>query len=209
MSTVLIFAGGDAPDVGLLQELPDSDVVVAADSGYDHAVGLGLRVDVLVGDMDSITSTPLPRHVVVERHPTDKDATDLELALDFVARDSPDRVVVVGGSGGRVDHELATAGLMCSSRWPSIDDLDWVSNRGWIYVIRERRIIHGDKGSSLSLVPLGGSARSVTTKGLKWELKGETIEAGSTRGVSNVMTGPTVDIAVEDGCLLAVVPLLV
>ena len=209
MSTVLIFAGGDAPDVGLLQELPDSDVVVAADSGYDHAVGLGLRVDVLVGDMDSITSTPLPRHVVVERHPTDKDATDLELALDFVARDSPDRVVVVGGSGGRVDHELATAGLMCSARWPSIDDLDWVSNRGWIYVIRERRIIHGDKGSSLSLVPLGGSARSVTTKGLKWELKGETIEAGSTRGVSNVMTGPTVDIAVEDGCLLAVVPLLV
>lgn len=207
MSTVLIFAGGDAPDVRLLQELPESEFVVAADGGYDHAVRLGLKVDVVVGDMDSIESTSLPRHVLVERHPTDKDATDLELALDFVARDSPDRAVVVGGSGGRVDHELATAGLLCSARWPGIDELDWVSNRGWIYVIRERRIIHGDKGSSLSLLPLGGSATSVTTKGLKWDLKGESLEAGSTRGVSNVMTGPTVDIAVEDGCLLAVVPL--
>ena len=77
--TVLVFAGGDAPNTAVLQELPSPDLVVAADSGYDSAIDLGFRVDALVGDLDSIRAINIPDHVVVERHPTNKDASDLEL----------------------------------------------------------------------------------------------------------------------------------
>ena len=177
-----------------------------ADSGYDYAVRLGFRVDVLVGDMDSITNTEIPGHVIIERHPTDKDASDLDLALDLVVRDAPERVVIVGGAGGRLDHELSTAGLLCSDRWRRIDEVDWVSTRGWAYVVRRRRIIHGDAGSTLSLVPMGGDVTDVHTRGLKWDLDGDTLAYGSTRGLSNVMRGPIADIRIGEGCLLAVVP---
>jgi thiamine pyrophosphokinase len=204
--TVLILAGGEATSAETSADLPRADLVVAADSGYDAAMELGLPVDVLVGDMDSIQSVDIPDHVVVERHPVDKEASDLELALELVSRDTPARIVVVGGSGGRLDHELAVAALLCSDRWAYIDEIDWRSDRGWAYVVRQRRILHGDPGAIVTILAVGGDASGVTTRGLKWNLERETLAPGSTRGVSNVMTAPVTDIHVESGVLLVIFP---
>lgn len=203
---VLILAGGEATSPETSADLPRADLVVAADAGYDSALELGLPVDVLVGDMDSIQAVDIPDNVVVERHPPDKDATDLELALELVSREPPARVVVVGGSGGRLDHELAVAALLCSDRWADIDEIDWLSERGWAYVVRRRRVLHGDPGATVTLLAVGGDAAGVTTRGLKWNLDRDTLFYGSTRGVSNVMTGPVADIRVEIGVLLVVFP---
>jgi thiamine pyrophosphokinase len=205
METVLIFAGGDYPSGSLADELPEADLIIAADSGYDLAVAHGFSVDVLVGDFDSIETEIIPGHVIIERHPTEKDATDLELALDKVMAERPDRVVVVGGAGGRVDHELAAAALLTSDRWADVE-IDWVTPRGWSHVIRGRRIIHGDVGTTISLIPMGGAARGIHTKGLRWDLDGAILEHGTTRGVSNVFKAPIADIRVAYGCLLAVIP---
>jgi thiamine pyrophosphokinase len=206
MDTVLIFAGGDSPPDTLAGELPEADLTIAADSGYDVAVAAGFPVDVLVGDMDSIASEVIPGHVIVERHSPDKDATDLELALEKVVAERPGRVVVVGGAGGRFDHELATAGLLCSGRWALIEEIDWVTARGWSHVIWNRRIIHGDVGALISLIPMGGPAVGVNTKGLRWDLSDATLQPGTTWGVSNEFSGPIADIRLDEGCLLAVIP---
>lgn len=206
MDTVLIFTGGEPPGPGLAEELPEADLVVAADSGYDQAVKAGFPVDVLVGDMDSIVTDLLPGHLIVERHAPDKDATDLELALARVLEHRPDRMVVVGGSGGRVDHEIATAQLLCSDRWLAVDEIDWVTNRGWAHVIRGRRIVHGDTGDLISLIPIGGPVTGVHTEGLRWNLVDATMPPGTTWGVSNEFAGPVADVRVGSGCLLAVIP---
>ena len=203
---VLILAGGEATSPETSADLPHADLVVAADTGYATAVELGLPVDVLVGDMDSIQAVDIPDHVIVERHPADKDATDLELALELVSRDMPARVVVVGGSGGRLDHELAVAALLCADRWADIEEIDWRSERGWAHVVRRRRILHGDQGATVTLLAVGGDAVGVTTRGLKWNLDRDILSPGSTRGVSNVMTGPVADIRVEAGVLLVIFP---
>ncbi len=206
METVLIFAGGDFPATPLAGELPDAGLVVAADSGYDLAVAQGFVVDVLVGDLDSIRTEVIPGHVIVERHPTDKDATDLELALSRVIEERPERIVVVGGAGGRVDHELATAALLSSERWVDIDEIDWVTDRGWSYVVRGRREIHSDVGATISLIPMGGTAYGVDTRGLRWNLVAATLPHGTTHGISNEFVSPVASISVVQGCLLAVVP---
>lgn len=205
MSTILIFAGGDTPLPRIIGDLPRGDFVVAADGGYDTALEFGYAVDALVGDFDSISEVDIPEHVVVERHPVDKDATDLELAMTLVARETPSRVVVVGASGGRLDHELAVAGLLCSENWANIEEIDWISNRGYAHVVRGGRMIHGDVGALVTLVPMHGDAVGVSTKGLRWALQGETLPAGTTRGVSNVMEAPVASIQIESGCLLVVV----
>jgi thiamine pyrophosphokinase len=170
-------------------------------------VEAGYAVDVLIGDMDSIETEVIPNHVIIERYPTDKDATDLELALARVVDERPQRIVVVGGAGGRFDHELATAMLLCSDRWDGVDELDWVTDRGWSHVIRGRRIIHGDVGAIISLIPIGGPVSGIDTKGLRWDLRSASIPPGSTWGVSNEFTGPVADIRVGSGCLLAVIPI--
>jgi thiamine pyrophosphokinase len=206
MKTILVFAGGDISTSSLADELPSPDLVVAADSGYDLALFLGYRVDALVGDMDSISTVEVADHVLIEQHPADKDQTDLDLALDFAAGRDPGRVVVVGGTGGRFDHEVATIGLICSDRWAGIDEVDWVSSRGRAYVVRRPRILDGDVGSTMSLIPIGGPATKVRTQGLKWDLGGEDLVPGSTHGVSNVLRAPIADIRIESGCLLVVFP---
>ncbi|MDX1468551.1 MAG: thiamine diphosphokinase [Acidimicrobiia bacterium] len=206
METIVIFAGGDQPSPDLLEELPQADSILAADGGYDIAVAFGFKVDVLVGDLDSIAADLIPRDVMVERHPVDKDATDLELALELAARESPDRVVVAGGGGGRLDHELAVAALLCSPRWGSIAEIDWLSGRGRAHVVTSHRRIHGDVKAKVSLLAFGGPATGVETKGFKWDLKGETIHPGSTRGVSNELVSPVGDIRIGQGCLLAIFP---
>lgn len=194
------------PHPDLAEELPTAELVVAADSGYDLARHLGYRVDVLVGDMDSIGDVEIPEQVRIERHPTDKDQTDLDLALDLALGEDPARIVVVGGTGGRFDHEVATSGLLCAGRWAAVDEIDWVSSRGWAHVVRRRRILHGDVGETVSLIPIGGVAAGVATAGLQWELGGEDLEPGSTLGVSNVMKAPFAEITIESGCLLVVFP---
>ena len=208
MRTVILFAGGESPPRDVLEDLPVAELVVAADGGYDIAVELGHPVDVLVGDLDSIKATELPGHVLVERHPVDKDATDLELALELMSKQAPDRLVIVGGSGGRIDHEFGAAALICSPRWVGVEEIDWISARGRAHVIRDRRRLHGDIGATLSLVAFGGDATGVRTTGLHWDLAGESLQFGSTRGLSNRLVSPVVDISVESGCLLALFPRL-
>jgi thiamine pyrophosphokinase len=204
--TVLIFAGGDHLRPELASELPVPDLVVAADSGYEVAIALGYRVDVVVGDMDSITTSPLPDHVIVERHPVDKDQTDLDLALERAMGEDPSRVVIVGGTGGRHDHELATAGLICSTRWADVEEIDWISSRSRSHVVRRRRMVQGDVGARVSLLPVGGGVEGITTRGLQWDLSDAHLVPGSTWGVSNVMRAPVADISTSSGCLLVIFP---
>jgi thiamine pyrophosphokinase len=205
MDTILVFAGGDLLDPDLVEEIPAADLVMAADSGYDAAVSLGHTVDVLVGDLDSIVTTEVPDHVIVERHPVDKDQTDLDLALGLALRDEPTRVVVVGGTGGRLDHELATASLLCDDRWSDVE-IDWVTSRGRAHVVRRHRTVHGDVGATVSLLAIGGVVDGITTRGFEWELQEATLEPGSTWGVSNRMQAPVADVRLRSGCLLVVFP---
>ncbi len=206
MATVIVFAAGESPHPEVLGDLPEGAFVVAADGGYDIAEGLGHPVDVVIGDMDSIRTLELPPHVLVVRHPVDKDATDLELAMDMVMADNPERIVLVGGTGGRQDHEAATAALLCSPRYSPVDEIDWVSARGRAHVIRGRRLIHGDVGATISLIPMNGGVSAVTTTGLQWNLDDDHLGAGTTRGVSNRFVSPVAEIRVGSGVLLAVLP---
>src|SRR4051794_27377042 len=109
-SIVVVFAGGDPIDLSVRSLLPQGARVVAADSGLHHAQELGVPVDIVVGDLDSVDEIRLARAVetgtVVERHPVDKDYTDLELALQVAGRLGATDVLVVGGAGGRLDHFL-------------------------------------------------------------------------------------------------------
>ncbi|HUF83039.1 MAG TPA: thiamine diphosphokinase [Acidimicrobiia bacterium] len=209
-STALVFAGGDPLPPELARRLPGDDaLVVAADSGLEHALALARDVDLVVGDMDSadpeIVAAAELAGATIERHPVAKDRTDLELALGAARARGATRIVVVGGYGGRLDHFLANALVLAG---PAADDVavEWVTGEALVTVVRPEADIAGEPGDLCSLLAVGGPARGVRTKGLRYPLAGEDLAPGSTRGVSNELTEPVAHVSVEAGTVLAVQP---
>lgn len=206
---VVVVAGGDRPDPDALRELPLSTPVIAADKGLEHAIALGLEVTVAVGDFDSASLEVVARAeadgTTIERHSAEKDATDLELALDRALALSPKRLVVLSGNGGRLDHLLSALLLLGSSRYDGVE-VDAFVGRARVHVVRGERVITGAPGELVSLFALHGPAEGVRTEGLAYPLAGETLEPGSSRGVSNVFTRETGRISVGRGVVLAVCP---
>jgi thiamine pyrophosphokinase len=206
---VVVVSGGAPPDLRAMSEVPLGVPVIAADSGLEHALALGLEVAVAVGDFDSASPEAVDvaetSGTRVDRHPAEKDATDLELALDVAAAMSPERILVLAGRGGRLDHELATLLLLASQRYADIQ-VDAVIGEAHVHVIRSARSLEGTPGELVTLVALHGAAEGVTTQGLAYPLPGETRAVGSSRGVSNVFAEATASVTVERGVLLAIRP---
>ncbi|MFP5308620.1 MAG: thiamine diphosphokinase [Actinomycetes bacterium] len=206
---VVVLAGGDPVAPAVAVGLPADAYVVAADSGLDHAAALGLDVDLVVGDLDSVSPQRLAAAraagVEVEEHPTAKDATDLALALDAAAARGPADVVLVGGHGGRLDHLLANALVLADDRYAHLR-LTARMGPATVTVVRDRAELTGTRGELVSLLPVHGPAAGVTTVGLLYPLDGEDLAPGTTRGVSNELTGPRATVTVTDGVLLVVQP---
>jgi thiamine pyrophosphokinase len=206
--TVVVVAGGGSTH-SLPADIPLASAVVAADGGVDVARELGLQVDVVVGDFDSASRAGLAAAEAsgarLVRHPEEKDATDLELALDEAASLNPSRIVVVGVPGGRLDHLLA--GMMVLAAEPySRFDIDVLVGPVRAYVVRDGRSVDGRPGELVSLLPMHGPAEGVVTDGLVYPLRAETLRPGSSRGVSNRFAAPTARISLARGAVLVVCP---
>lgn len=208
-STIVVVTGGDPVRPGDRAHAPDGALVIAADSGIDHAHALGLRVDVAIGDFDSASPGALERAeadgATIERHPAAKDATDLELALDAALAHRPARIVVLGGGGGRVDHLLANAALLTADRYA---EAELVAHLGGatLTVVRRSADLHGARGELVSLLALHRPAVGVRTVGLLYPLEHEDLVPGSTRGVSNELVASPASVSLADGVLLVVQP---
>lgn len=207
IDTAVVVAAGDRISPAVLDELPREVWVVAADGGLDNARRIGLHVDLLVGDLDSVGDAALDAHTgPVERHPEDKDRTDLELALAAVAeRPNIDRIVVLGGRGGRIDHLLANAAVLTAPHLANCD-IEWIADGMRTTVVRTHASLHGTPGELVSLLAVGGPAEGIHTRGLRWELSGGRLEPWSARGVSNRFTTPVASVRVASGVLMAIQP---
>jgi thiamine pyrophosphokinase len=201
----MIVAAGDGPTL----TLPVAPTVIAADGGLDRALSLGVTVDAVVGDLDSVTPEALAEAetggATIVRHPRAKNETDLELALTYAVAGGARRALVVASAEGRLDHLLASLLLLGSEVVGGLE-LDAFVGSALVHVVRGTRMLEGEDGELLSLLAVGGPARGVVTDGLAYPLDGETLEPGSSRGISNVFVGQTATVTVADGTLLAIRP---
>jgi thiamine pyrophosphokinase len=138
-------------------------------------------------------------------HPRAKDQTDLEVALTYAAAEGAREIVVLGAFGGRLDHTLANILLLVLPQLVRV--AVWlVDDRQEIVLVQsgQRVTVDGQPRDLVSLLPLAGDASGVTTTGLAWELDGDRLCFGFSRGVSNEMTTSEAGIEVEEGLVLVV-----
>jgi thiamine pyrophosphokinase len=232
-ASFIIAIGGDPPSPSVVPFLPvDDAVVIAADSGFDHAVRLGLTVDVLVGDLDSISAEGLALahqerdagRLTIERHRPDKDFTDTELAVGRALASNATRIVGLSGGGNRIDHQLGTlaafagAAVHCDQveLWWASDHIRIINGpaeASWTTQADRRpgQPMGRDDGSSatprlVSLVPFGGRVEGVSTQGLEYSLTDATLRPDSALGISNVATHSSISVSMTTGILLIITP---
>jgi thiamine pyrophosphokinase len=212
---IVILANGDRLPAALLPDLAaaieGAAFTIAADGGLHHADRAGRSVDIIVGDLDSVDSAALARSRAagceVVAHPTDKDATDLDLALTLaLARwDAPTRptVLVVGGHGGRLDHLLGNLLVLAADRYAALELRGWFGT-DVVHVVRDQVELHRGSGSTVSLLAVDGAATGVTTAGLRFPLTDATLAVGSSLGLSNTLLAESARVTVRSGVLLTV-----
>lgn len=185
-------------------------IVIAADGGSLYAETLGLQLHAVIGDLDSLSEDALiglstkQVDIHIQKSPAEKDETDLELALLYAAELGAMQIVVLGAFGGRLDMSIANLLLLTHPQLTGIRIEIWNGNQtAWI-IRPPGDEIQGQAGDTLSLIPLHGEAKGVTTRNLAYPLHDETLPAGPSRGLSNVLTSNKACLSLQEGFLLAV-----
>ncbi len=205
----VLFANGDRPEPAAARRLvKTADLVVAIDGGSQHVLALGVFPHVVIGDLDSLD--PDLRARLAEAgtrflaYPPEKDETDLELALLYAIEQGAGEIFVLGALGKRIDQTVANLLLLAHPALTGTS-VRIVAGNQEVFLIRDEASVEGHPGDTVSLLPIGGDARGVTTEGLKWSLADETLRLGPARGVSNVLLGRKARVRVREGLLLCVV----
>lgn len=215
MTTAVITGGPDIDLDAAFCICQDADVVICADSGAEHALKAGIRIDKLVGDLDSLSpeakSIIESRGIKTEIYPVEKDMTDTEIALRQIPEDHEIRLI--SSLGGRPDHMMSNILLAVKLRSEGRDitltdgvtDIIPMSGKDKIEV---GGIMSPEK-LSVSLVPLNfdSPVKCVTSTGLYYELNGQDLIAGSSFSNSNkIKDGETsFGISVESGQMAVII----
>jgi thiamine pyrophosphokinase len=205
----VVFVNGVVRDYdGLRRWLQPGDYLVAADGGGAHADALGVRPHIIVGDLDSLAPERVAAleaaGVGVERYPTGKDATDLELAMHHAVAAGAREIVLLGALGGRLDQALANVLILAQRNWPA--EVKLVEDDMVAMVLHggESLALSATLGTTVSLLPLSAQVTGITYQGLLYPLSDATLTLGSTRGISNVVVAQPATIRIDEGIALVV-----
>lgn len=205
----LIFTGGDGPHSLVFAHVPNDAFIIAADSGYEHAISSGHQPHLLVGDMDSISATHLADARVlgidIEEHPSDKDLTDTEIAIAAAATRGATAITIVAGGGDRFDHVIGLLHSLASFSSRALTTVFIGTARISFATPDDVHTINTAVNDTVSLIPLGGDV-VVSTTGLQWDLTNETLHAFASRGVSNRATHTTITVHATAGTLAIIQP---
>lgn len=206
--TLHIFLNGEMnlPEF-FFQYYTPGEIILAVDGGLRFVQQLGIKPDILVGDLDSIDESQLKQiqnqKVIIKRYSPHKDETDFELALLEVENYSWNQIRVYGGLGGRLDHTIVNLSIAGSKRFVDRQIIFTDSNQEVFFLIDGKKI-SGKPGDLVSLIPWGGDVTGIFTDGLEYSLNNETLHFDESRGISNIMSTHTVDIGFDFGRLLCI-----
>jgi thiamine pyrophosphokinase len=182
--------------------------LVAVDGGCRFFVAAGMTPDVIIGDLDSVTSIPsqFREQSQLLLYPRDKNKTDLQLALEYCVKERARVVDVVSPGVGEVDHFLGNVMLL-----GLFDKMSGVSTKPKIRIVSadyeilwvhdDRRPFSGCVGDRLSVVPVSATIR-LTCRGTEFAVDRLRIVRGHSHGLRNRITRRRASVGIEGKALV-------
>lgn len=208
MKTIAIVAGGPVDYYPDLMMYHQKDTVwIGVDRGVYHLLQLGITPKVAFGDFDSLSDTErieaLKQVEIVYPYPKEKDATDLELAIDWALQKQPANIFVFGATGGRLDHGLMNVQLLIKSVQMKVEM--WLIDKQNKLTLKEPGCYDVKQTKNyhyLSFLPFSSMVEQLTIAGVKYPLQNETLALGSSLCVSNEIVANKATFSFTDGLLL-------
>ena len=208
----LIVSGGNATDefVSEIVKHGGYDVVMAVDSGMEYLYRAGVLPDIIVGDLDSVSSETLDYFREQEQiemcvlNP-EKDDTDTEHAIREAIRRGASKISIIAGTGKRLDHVLGNITMLGIGLQENVS-MCLVDENNRIQMIDGNTTLRkaGQYGRFVSLIPWSDEVVGVTLKGFKYPLSDYTMDKFSSLGISNEIVDEEAEISLTSGCLLLI-----
>lgn len=205
MSVLIIGSGGDVCRSRF--ENINIDCVICADGGLEKAEKLGLKPSMIIGDFDSVDRNVLKKYsrlnIEMAAFPSEKDYTDMELAIEYAVQRGAKDIVMTGATGTRLDHTTANIHLLEKYHYLGID-IVIIDNNNYIKIISDNTDmeIEYQDNSFVSLLPVTEKIEGLTLMGFKYPLTDVIVERGTTFLISNEITQKTGRIILKKGTAL-------
>ena len=210
MRTGLISLNGAFSDVNQIKEHiqvvmgnDPIDTIIGVDGGCKLLMRMEITPDILLGDFDSIENLndyqTLWKEAKVQTFPPEKDFTDAEIAFEEINKNKElDRIVVIGGLGGRADHMMSV--LHLASRYKNIILIDEQNIIETIECPYYRTLERSKEPLKyISLIPFPETLTNITLIGFKYPLNHAIIQLSQTIGISNEIVEDHATISIECG----------
>ena len=194
-----IYTGGTVRAEFITEHPKADDLCIAADQGYHTAKALGERIDLLLGDFDSIGSVPGDEGMEIQRVPAEKDYTDTQLAVEIALERGADEIIIIGGLSGRLDHTLSTLAILEDLNTRGVYCTVTDGQNRVRYMKSTSTLIARSPYKYLSLIAADEVVKGVDIEGCKYPLKKATLRRSHQFAVSNEITGNVAFIAVKKG----------
>lgn len=206
-----IILNGEVKDYVFLESTMKNnkyDFIICADGGARHLYKVNIMPNYILGDLDSLSSEIIDfyKHSKVKftQFPSRKNETDAELCINLANDLNVNEIHIIGALGGRIDHTIANINLMYYIKQLGINSTIQTPDEDIFLVSNETFIINGNKGDTVSIIPIKGDAKGVTLEYLEYPLNNFEMKYGTPIGISNVMEKNECKITVEDGSLIVI-----
>ena len=194
-----IYTGGSIYAENITEHPKGDDLIIAADGGYLNASALGVRPDILLGDLDSLEGASVPKETETLQVPAEKDFTDTQLAVDTAIKKGASEIIIIGGLDGRLDHTLSNLAIL-EDLYEKRIHAHIVNGQNRIrYVNSTSTLIPRSGYKYLSILCLSEKVKGVDIEGCKYPLKNATIKRKFQYAISNEIVGNCALISVRKG----------
>lgn len=204
---VVIVSGGSWTD-DYLEYISASDLLIGADRGALLLIEHGLTPDIAVGDFDSVSQEDAERIRSASTRtescdPIDKNYTDTELAFELALDQRPSEIVMLGVTGGRMDHTLANVQLLIRALHHQVVCTIRDANN-YIQLTGSQLTVENHGFTYISLIPATMEVNGVTLQGFEYPLTDATLRQGQSLAVSNKLAGSAGIVSIESGLLFVI-----
>ena len=199
-----IYVGGEIFPDNITEKPKAGDLRIAADSGFLNAKKLGVHIDVLLGDFDSLGKFDTPEETEVLRYPAEKDLTDTQIAIETAIERGADDIVIIGGLSGRLDHTLSNVSILEDLSKRRVHAVITDGANRVHYINSTSTLLPRSGYKYLSIILASEVAKGVSAEGCKYPLKNAKLERRLQYAISNEIVGNCALISVKKGALYIV-----